>query len=608
MANRLKMAMVQTIVRLLQQGWSYRRIARELGIHRSSVARLAAESKPAKAPLGSAGADAESKPAKAPPGSEGLAAASPNAALSIADQGRALPISTVAVEPSCAVAGSEVGTAKVEDDISRAASMALVTASLNQTATPAAATCDPAAVVPAKSHSIPSQGERALASTAAAENVRSRSACEPFTAVIVGKLERGLSGQRIYQDLVGEHGFAGSYYSVRRFVAGLGQSRELPFRRLECVPGEEAQVDFGSGIAIVQPDGQRRRTHVFRIVLSYSRKGYSEAVYRQTTENFIRCLENAFWHFGGVPRRLVLDNLRAAVQKADWFDPELNPKIEAFAAHYGIAVLPTKPYTPRHKGKVERGVDYVQENGLKGHTFSLLEEENRHLLDWEQNVADTRVHGTTRQQVGPLFRAVEKSALQPLPRERFPFFHEAQRTVHRDGHVEVAKAYYSAPPEYLGRRVWVRWDARLVRLFNQRFEQIDVHVRQAPGHFSTHDAHLAVEKISGVERGAVWLLTKVRPLGPDTTRWAEAMLQARGVAGMRVLQGLLNLAKQHSSAALAKASATAWSYGAFRLRTLRTLLERQTPPQAMLPFLEEHEIIRPLAEYAQLVHSAFTKE
>jgi transposase len=526
MANRLKMAMVQTIVRLLQQGWSYRRIARELDVDRATVARLAAESKPAKAPPGSADEITESKPAKAPPGSE---------ADAILSEGERASGSTAA-GPGFP--------------------------------------------------SIPSQGKEGLGSPAAVENVRRRSACEPFAAVIVDKLERGLSGQRIYQDLVGEHGFAGSYYSVRRFVAGLGQRRQLPFRRLECAPGAEAQVDFGTGIAIVQPDGRRRRTHVLRIVLSYSRKAYSEVVYQQTSENFIRCLENAFWYFGGVAQRLVLDNLRAAVDKADWFDPELNPKIEAFAAHYGIAILPNKPYTPRHKGKVERGVDYVQENALKGHTFTRLEEQNHHLRNWEQSVADTRVHGTTRQQVGKLFAAAEKAALQPLPCERFPFFHEAQRTVHRDGHVEVAKAYYSAPPEYLGRRLWVRWDARLVRLFNQRFEPLDVHIRQEPGHFSTHDKHVAVEKISGVERGAVWLLTKVRSLGPETTRWAEAMLHDRGVAGVRVLQGLLSLAKQHRSDALAKACATAWSHGAFRLRTLRTLLERQATPQALLPFLE----------------------
>ncbi len=118
------------------------------------------------------------------------------------------------------------------------------------------------------------------------------------------------------------------------------------------------------------PDGKRKSTWVFRIVLSHSRKGYAEAVHRQTTDDFLRCLENAFAHFGGVPRTLVIDNLRAAVRRADWFDPELCPKVRSFAEHYGIAILPTKPYTPRHKGKIERGIGYVKGNALKGRTFT----------------------------------------------------------------------------------------------------------------------------------------------------------------------------------------------------------------------------------------------
>src|SRR5205807_1644755 len=119
--------------------------------------------------------------------------------------------------------------------------------------------------------------------------------------------------------------------------------------------------------------------------------------------------------------------------------------------------MPTRPYTPRHKGKVERGVDYVQENALKGRRFTSLEEQNRFLREWEQTVADTRIHGTTRQQVGRLFREVERAALGRLPADRFPCFREGRRKVQRDGHVEVDKAYYSVPPEYLGRPVWVRW-------------------------------------------------------------------------------------------------------------------------------------------------------
>ena len=105
---------------------------------------------------------------------------------------------------------------------------------------------------------------------------------------------------------------------------------------MECEPGAEAQVDFGRGAPIVGADGKRKSTWVFRIVLSHSRKGYAEAVHRQTTDDFLRCLENAFAHFGGLPKTLVIDNLRAAVNRADWFDPELNPKAEEFCRHYGM--------------------------------------------------------------------------------------------------------------------------------------------------------------------------------------------------------------------------------------------------------------------------------
>lgn len=217
------------------------------------------------------------------------------------------------------------------------------------------------------------------------------SKAESFREVIIEGLERGLSSQRIWQDLKTECGFDGGYDSVKRYARRLRSTTPLPFRRMECDPGDEAQIDFGTGAPVITPEGKRRRTHVFRIVLSHSRKAYSEVVYRQSAEQFIRCIENAFCHFGGVPRTLVIDNLKAAVTKADWFDPELNPKIQAFCAHYGTVVLPTKPYTPRHKGKVEKGVDYVQDNALKGRTFRSLAQQNAYLLDWERTVADTRI-------------------------------------------------------------------------------------------------------------------------------------------------------------------------------------------------------------------------
>lgn len=497
MANQLKMAQALAIQALVERGWSYRRIARELGVHRETVARYARE-----------GGWTGSKPAKAPTG-------------------------------------------------------------------------DPAS---------------------------RRSTCEPHRELIEGMLDRGLSAQRIWQDLRTEHGVEISYYAVRRFVKRLGQASPLPFRRLECAPGQEAQLDFGRGAPVVGSDGRRRRTWVFRIVLSHSRKGYSEAVFRQTTDDLIRCLENAFDVFGGVPETIVFDNAKSAVTLPEWCDPELNPKIAAFCEHVGTVLLPTKVRTPRHKGKVERGVGYVKSNALKGRTFPTLAAQNEHLRTWEATVADTRIHGTTRRQVRAIFEDVEKQTLRPLPGERFPFFREATRTVHRDGHVEVAKAYYSLPPEYVGRTVWVRWDGRIVRIFDHRMRAVVVHVQLEPGQFSTAPAHLHPHKISAVERGAGDLLQQTRLIGPHTHGWAKAMLDDRGIEGVRVLIGLHGLAKQHESARLEDACEIARGHGAYRLRAIRTLIKRRGPKQDQFDFMDCHPIIRTLGAYTEAARRAIHRD
>jgi transposase len=539
MANRLKMAVADSIYTLLSRGCSRRFIARTLGIDRETVRRYAElASKPAGAPSGSdrVEASSDSNPTGAPPGSSDM----------IPPDNPALPIHS---NPATAPLGSISASGPIQP-----------------------------------------------------------SACEPFRDVIVNKLEQGLSAKRIWQDLVGEHGFAAQYHSVRRYVQKLGRTSPLPFRRMECEPGAEAQVDFGQGAPIIGPDGKRKRPHAFRIILSHSRKAYSEVVAKQSTEEFIRCIENAFWHFGGVPKTLVIDNLKAAVTKADWFDPDLNPKIRQFCQHYGTVILPTKPRMPRHKGKVEGGVKYLQSNALKGKDFENLIEQNRYLFEWEQTVADTRIHGTTQKQVKKCFEDVERPALLPLPADRFPTFQEGKRTVNRDGHVEVAKAYYSVPPERLGHVVWARWDSRRVLIFDDSMQLIAPHVRVEPGQFSTNPQHISARKISGIERGATWMLRKVSLVGPCSSQWAEAMLSRRGIEGVRVLQGLMSLTYRHPSNAVEKACEIAHSHGAYRLRDVRTLIDRQAPAQERFEFAQEHPIIRSLSEYGKLVHSAFTKE
>ena len=502
---QLKVNQQQSIIALHQQGWSGRRIARELGLDRGTVAKyLPAESKPATNPQTGSGEADPAKPARNP----------------------------------------QTGSV-----------------------------------------SIPGPA----------------SLCDPWREQIEAALERGLSIQRIYQDLVVEGQFAGSYFSVGRFVLRRVDAQELPFRRMECAPAQELQVDFGLG-AWVMENGKRRRPHLLRAVLSHSRKGYSEVVWRQTSESFLRCLENAFRSFGGVTGTVVIDNLKAGVIRADWYDPELNPKLEEFARHYGTVILPTKPVMPRHKGKVESAVKYAQNNALKGRTFESLTAQNAYLADWDKSVADTRIHGTTRRQVGKLFEEVERPALQPLPASLFPVFIEAQRTVHRDGYVEFKKAYYSAPPEYVGRQVWVRQEARLLRLYNTRREQIALHALAEPGKFTTDPAHLHSRKRHIIERGADYLLDRCRMIGPLTATWAEAMHQTRGPQSLRVMQGLLHLAGKHPAAELEKAARVATHHGTWRLRDLKRLLA--LPGNVVqMDFLESHPLIRSLEAYRIELHA-----
>jgi hypothetical protein len=240
-----------------------------------------------------------------------------------------------------------------------------------------------------------------------------------------------------------------------------------------------------------------------------------------------------------------------------------------------------------------------------------LADQNHHLAQWEQTVADTRIHGTTRQQVVGLFTQNEKPALQALPETRFDLFSEALRRVNRDGHVQVQGAYYSVGPEHLGQAVWARWDGRLVRLFDHRMQPIAVHAQQVPGRFSTQPAHIVPEKISGIERGTTWLLGQVDGIGAQAKQWAESMLAQRGIQGVRVLQGLLSLARRHDATRIEEACRVAQGHGAYHLGNLRRLIahrQQDVNVQQNLLFVCEHPIIRPVADYGQWVKDALTRE
>jgi len=323
MANQLGMAEQQSILVLARRGWSQRRIARALGIHRETVARYIALSQ-----AGATGAgagppwDGASDDRKGLPG----AADSAQPVISINELdgvGGAKPAISITGpnRSACEVHGGEAdgrdpdsilepGVSAVGPDPSKPAIS--IAGSLEPRAS------SDGSIMEADEPSTIGAPDPKPANSITGSAGR-QSHCAPHQEVILGKLEQGLSAQRIWQDLVEDHHFTDGYQSVQRFVRRLRTRTPLPFRRLETPPGEEAQVDFGVGAPVIIPEGEalpvgvktrRRKTHVFRIVLSCSRKAYSEAVYRQTTDDSLRCLENAFHHFGGVPRVLVITTSR----------------------------------------------------------------------------------------------------------------------------------------------------------------------------------------------------------------------------------------------------------------------------------------------------------
>ena len=323
-------------------------------------------------------------------------------------------------------------------------------------------------------------------------------------------------------------------------------------------------------------------------MLSHSRKGYSEAVYRQTTESFIRCLENAFWHFGGVPRRLVLDNLKAAVKQADWFDPELNPKVQSFCAALRHGLLPTKPYTPRHKGKVERGVDYVQENALKGRTVRQPGgAEPATCCDWE---ADGRRHAHPRHdpQAGAAScsrRWRSRRCCRCRPSGSPSSTRPSGRCI------ATATSRWRRPITRCRRSTWAGGSgcagtAGWCGSSTSRMEQIAVHVRHEPGRFSTQTAaHRRPRRSAASNAGAAWLFraeSPHRPAGTALGRGHAAGPRHRGRARAARAARAWPTRTPHD-ATRTRLRRSPCRTAAYRLRTVRQLIDRDwTPTQQEL--------------------------
>jgi transposase len=427
----------------------------------------------------------------------------------------------------------------------------------------------------------------------------SASACEPYREIIEAALSKGRNAVAIYQDLVDTQGFAARYASVKRFVRKL-RGVPTPEARVVIVtaPGEEAQVDYGSGPMVRDPfTGKYRRTRLFVLTLGHSRKAIRLLVFRSSSHVWAELHEKAFRRLGGATRVVVLDNLREGVLAPDIYDPSLNPLYRDVLKHYGVVALPCRVQDPDRKGKVESGVGHAQKTPLKGLRFESLEEAQTYLDRWEERWADTRIHGTTKRQVATMF-AEEKPALLALPLEPFRYYQYGERTVHLDGCVEVEAAYYGAPPGWIGRRVRVQWNAVLVRLMDPLTGQLlREHLRQQRGVHRIQDQ----DRPRRTPLSTQQLLSRAAQAGPRIGALCQDLHHRQGEVAVRRILGVLALAKKYGVAATDDACAMALETGVCDYRFVRRYLERN--PQLPLSLRQVDPLIRQLTVYRDLIEN-----
>lgn len=432
-----------------------------------------------------------------------------------------------------------------------------------------------------------------------AESTRPTSAsrCEPFRQLIETALGRDRNAKAIWQDLVDDYGFQGDYQSVKRFVRKLQGGGSLQARAVIVTrPGEEAQVDYGTGPLVRDPQsGRYRRTRLFVLTLGYSRKAVRLLTFHSSCRIWAELHERAFRRLGGCTRIVVLDNLGEGVLTPDIYDPAINPLYRDVLGHYGAVAMPCRIQDPDRKGKVESGVGHAQKTPLKGLRFETLEQAQEYLDRWEQRWADTRIHGTTKRQVAAMF-VEEKPALLSLPLEPFRYYQYGERTVHLDGCVEVEATYYGAPPGWIGRRVRVQWDQRQVRLLDPRTGQLlREHLRQARG---THRIY-PEDRPPQSPRTTLELLARTEKAGRHIGTLCQAMHQEKGEPAIRRIQGVLALIRKYGAAAVDDACAAAIELRLYEYRFVRRYLERQ--PTLSVTLRQVDPLIRQLTLYRDLI-------
>lgn len=430
---------------------------------------------------------------------------------------------------------------------------------------------------------------------------------QPHRDKIVQWAEDGLTATRIHELLTEGFGWTGSYETLKRYLRPLRQGQNA-YVRLEVSPGSEAQVDFGyMGRIWDVRESRLRKAWLFLMVLSHSRHFYGELVFEQDIPTWIGCHRRAFEFFGGVPAKLVIDNLKAAIVKAAIYDPLVTRTYQECAEHYGFIISPCKPGEPRHKGKVERGVPYVRKSFMAGRSFRDIRDATEQLQEWILNKAGMRHHGTTRQQPRVVFEMVEQKNLKPLPTNPFVMALWKEAKVHADCHVVVQGCYYSAPHALQGETVMVRSTGSMVYLYHHH-ALVASHPRgRRKGERMTISAHYPAEKAAFLEKTVVWCRLRAKAIGPNMILLVETLLHHdHPMDTLRKVQGILHLSDKYPRERMDLAARRAQHFHLLTYRSFKSILESgldrqplEQDPLPLLPAVRSYTHVRPITDFVQ---------
>lgn len=423
----------------------------------------------------------------------------------------------------------------------------------------------------------------------------------------IGKLfDQGLTAQRIYQDLVEEYSFAGSYDSIKRYIRKLRKKIKRYHSRLSHFPGREAQLDFGLSSCYVKRGKKYRKVWLFKITLCCSKHAYEELVESQDVKTFIQCHINAFKFFGGVPEIITLDNLKSGVLVASLYEPELNSVYRSFCEHYNVIANPCIPRKPEHKGVVERDIQYTKSNALSGRRFESLEEANLFLNHWNKRWARTRIHGSTKKQVWKHFTEIERPMLRQLPDKEFEHFEYGERKVDVNGCIEVKKNFYGVPHHLVGEKVVVHYTNSRVKVFKNEVLIIQHHRIYGKGKCYIPESCLPPWKHPNLESQERYYCNKAKCVGPNTYRLVYHILSKFDPLAIRKVRGILSLARQYSKPEMEHASYEAHRYKNYSYGFVKKICENQSNNYTKKfmedYYIQNHESIRPLSEYQNIIN------